>query len=362
MRVAAHNGATIWGGAERATVTLLRGLMDRGHEVLLLCNNDLVALRAADAGVPSRICVIGGDLSLPNSFRLAKVLRAYNPDAFIVGTYKKLFLASLGAKMAGVPRVVARVGLETDTPRSLKYRVALKRWTDGVAVNARRIIAPFASLDGFGPDKVALIHNGVRPFGERSGASLIRRQLGIDRNHSVIGTVARLAEQKRIDRLISAAKLLPESVHVIVAGDGEERQALEKQSAELGLAHRVHFLGNRDDTHEVLDAFDVFVMTSDREGLSNAMLEALSCGVPIVATHVSGVEEAIAADSDNPPAGLIADFSAESIASCIRSLIGDPERLAQFGRAGRDRARKRFSLDRMLDEWESFLFPRTIQP
>jgi hypothetical protein len=107
--------------------------MDRGHDVLLLCNDSLVAEQAATHGIPTKICVIGGDITLHHSFRLASALREYRADAFIVGTYKKLFLATLGARMAGVPRVVARVGLESDTPRSWKYRFALTRWTDAVA-------------------------------------------------------------------------------------------------------------------------------------------------------------------------------------------------------------------------------------
>ncbi len=356
MRVAAHNGAVIWGGAERATVTLLRGLMDRGHDVVLLCNNDMVALKAAEAGVPTRICVLGGDLSLVNAFQLASFLRAFRPDVFIVGTYRKLFLAGLGARMARVPRIVARVGLETDTPKSWKYRVALRRWIDGVAVNAGRIVSPFAKLDGFGPDKVALIHNGVRINKERSGASLIRRQLGIQREQTVLGIIARLAQQKRIDRFLEAARLLPDNVHVIIAGDGEERSDLQERAERLGLSKRVHFLGHRDDTSEVLDAIDVFVLTSDREGLSNAMLEAMAHGVPVVTTPVSGADEAIGPDSHGVTAGVITGFDPQEIAKSVRELIEHPARRAELGRAARDRAKERFSLDCMLDLWEEFLF------
>ena len=361
MRVAAHNGATIWGGAERATTLLLRGLMDRGHDVVLFCNSELVAKPAAGEGVPTRICRIGGDIALWDAFQLASELRTYRADAFIVGTWKKLFFASLGARMAKVPRIVARVGLETDTPRSWKYRVALRKWTDGVAVNARRIIAPFATLDGFGAERVALIHNGVRIPEPRERGDSIRSELGIAPDCIVVGTVARLAIQKRIDRLLEVAALLPESVHVIVAGDGTRREDLEKLSSQRGLTARVHFVGHRDDKDAVFDALDVFVITSDTEGLSNAMLEAMARGIPVVSTPVSGAGEALLADETGPAAGVVTEFDADAIAATISDLIGDPGELAALGAAARDRARRLFSVETMLDKWEAFLAPAVIR-
>ena len=358
MRVAAHNGATIWGGAERATTMLLRGLMDRGHDVLLLCNNTLVAEQAAASGIPTRICAIGGDIALHHSLRLASVLRSYRADAFIVGTYKKLFLATLGARLAGVPRIVARVGLESDTPRSWKYRFALRRWTDAVAVNARRIIAPFARLDGFGPDKVTLIHNGVVfPAAGEKGPS-VRAELGIENGAMVVGTMARLAKQKRIDRLLETAKLLPPELHVVIAGDGTRREELERLARQEGQSARVHFLGHREDKAAVYDALDVFVITSDSEGLSNAMLEAMARGLPIVSTPVSGADDALLADGDGSSAGIVADFAPQSIANAIRDLIDSPEKRQEMGSVARDRARNAFSLDTMLDRWEAFLAPQ----
>ncbi|HYJ80503.1 MAG TPA: glycosyltransferase, partial [Longimicrobiaceae bacterium] len=111
MYIIAHNGARIWGGAERATALLLAGLQGRGHRVMLFCNVPLVATGADALGVPTRLVALGGDLALPHAVRLARELRRERPDVFLIGTYRKLFLAALGARLAGVPRVLARVGL-----------------------------------------------------------------------------------------------------------------------------------------------------------------------------------------------------------------------------------------------------------
>ena len=359
MRIVAHNGALIWGGAERATVSLLKGLSERGHDVLLLCNQELVAREAVRRGVPSQICVLGGDVMLHHALRLSRVLKSAQPDAFIVGTYKKLFLAAAAARMARVPRVIARVGLESDTPRSFKYRIALRRWTDGVVVNGSRMATPFAGLDGFGAEKVKLILNSVESPMDAGSSDRVRKELGIAPDEFVIGTVARLAKQKRIDRLIRVVSLLP-GVQCIIAGDGTSRAQLQSLATDLNVADRIRFLGNRDDVSDVIDALDVFVLVSDSEGMSNAMLEAMSRGKAVVSTDVSGARDALSPEGDYAAAGIVTGFDEASIAQAIDTLRNDATMRESLGTAGRVRAATQFSRDAMLSEWEEFLVPRPL--
>jgi len=357
MFVVAHNGARIWGGAERATALLLAGLQARGHRVLLLCNDDLVARRAGEMGVPTRIAALGGDGAIHHALRLAVVLREVRPDAFIVGTFRKLFLAALGARLARVPRVVVRVGLETDTPRRAKYRLVLARWVDAVVVNAGRIRAAFDALPGLGAERVFVIPNGVVPPERRQAPGALRARLGIAADAPVVGAVARLAEQKRLDRLLRAVAALPAEVRCVVAGEGEERASLAAQAEALGIARRVHLLGHRDDTGGVLDALDLFVVSSDREGLSSAMLEALAAGVPVVSTRVSGADDALEPFPDGVAPGVIVGSSDDDLASALRQLLGDAELRRRMGEAGRRRAAERFGFEGMLDRWEAVLRP-----
>lgn len=355
MRVVAHNGARITGGAERATVLLLSGLQSRGHDVLLMCNDEAVANYSETVGVQSKIAPIGGDLSLIHARRFAASLAAEKPDALIVGTWKKLFFASWAARRVRAGKVIARVGLESDTPRSAKYRYALRHWTDAVVVNAGRMAESFVDLDGFGPQKVRVIHNGVVVPERRSSPGELRRELGIQVDVPVVGTVARLVSQKRIDRLLRAFAQLPNNYHCVIAGDGDERESLTRLSASLGLSGRVHFLGHRENKGDVLDALDLFVLTSDREGLSNAMLEAMAFGLPIVSTPVSGAGEALLPDLEGRAPGLISTFDETSVAASIASLLGEPELRRRMGEAARTIAATRFSLDRTLDQWEDVL-------
>ncbi len=354
MRIVAHNGARIWGGAERATVSLLHGLKERGHEVLLLCNDPLVMSKSNEHGVPAELCVVGGDIALPHAFRLSRALRRNRPDAFIVGTYKKVFLAALGARLARVPRIIARVGLESDTPRSAKYRIALRRWVDGVVVNAQRMAGSFASLDGFHESKIRVIWNGVDARHSPADPMKVRQELDIPANQFLIGTVARLALQKRLDRLLEVAAFLPD-VTCIIAGDGTRKDELTQKAVSLGVSERVRFLGHRDDVGDVLAALDVFVVTSESEGLSNAMLEAMSYGVPVVSTNVSGAEDALAPDSEGLSAGIVTTFEPKAIAEAIASLRDQPELRGTMTRIARRRAINQFSREQMLTSWEEFL-------
>ena len=132
MRIIAHSGAPEWGGAEIALTDLLAGLAGRGHEVTLFANRSVVMERAQAKGIATRQVHLGGDIALHDAVLLSRALRVERPDALLVGTFGKLWLAALGARMAGGPRVVVRVGLSTDTPSSAKYRFVLKRWVDQV--------------------------------------------------------------------------------------------------------------------------------------------------------------------------------------------------------------------------------------
>jgi Glycosyltransferase len=270
---------------------------------------------------------------------------------------EEALLRVVGGKKAGARKVVARVGLETDTPRSIKYRYALRHWTDAVVVNADRIAASFSGIDGFDPGNVIVIHNGVVTPERRSPTGTLRRELGIPLDGFVVGTIARLASQKRLDRLLRAFARLPGNTHCIIAGHGEEKNALTLLTGALGITSRVHFLGHRENKGDVLDALDVFVISSDREGMSNAMLEAMAFGLPVVSTPVSGAAEALTAHFNGFAPGLITSFDESSITDSIDTLRADTHMRQSMGKSAGSIASTRFSLDRMLDQWETVLRP-----
>lgn len=376
LRIAAHNGAPELGGAEIATAILLGGLAERGHDVVLFYNREVVARGVAGYGIEVRPGRLGGDIAVHHALRFAARLRRYRADVLIVGTFRKLWLAALAARLAGVP-VVARIGLSTDVPRNVKYRWVFRHWVDAVVTNADDLAAAYrAALPEAPPPRIVAVHKGIEPV-PTAPAEDTRRGLDLPPTAPLIGGVGRLVGQKRFDRLLRVLARLPPRVHCLIVGAGPLRGDLESLAATLDVAGRVRFTGHRGDVPDVMAALDLLVITSDRESLANVMLEAMAAGTPVVSTPVSGAAEALVGDAegvegvgdmgdmgDQPegagrgrggPAGLVVEPDAARLAVAIESLLGDPDRLAAMGTAARAVVERRFGRDRMLDAWETVL-------
>jgi hypothetical protein len=117
MFVVAHNGSRVFGGGEIGTAKLLVALQERGHRVLYLCRDEMIAERVAELGIPTDVHRIGGTAMIADALRFAAALRPLRPDALLLTTFKKVFLAGLGARLASDPFVVQRLVLSTDLPR-----------------------------------------------------------------------------------------------------------------------------------------------------------------------------------------------------------------------------------------------------
>jgi glycosyltransferase involved in cell wall biosynthesis len=355
--VAVYSGAPLFGGAEKWQMILLAELQRRGHRAKLYVKSRALLPHAAAYGVEAEVLRLGGDVVFTDALRFSLALRRDRPDALLIGTFQKMWLGGMAAKWARVPRAVARMVLSTDLATRAKYRLALRRWIDLSVLNADQYRLPFlAAVPGLDPVRVVTIYDGVEVPERTAPPGAVRRLLGLPPEAQVFGAVARLAEQKRFDRVVRALAALPEHVHCILAGEGGEQSRLESLAEELGVRGRLHLLGFRSDVADVLDALDVFVVSSDLEGMSNAMLEALSVGLPVISTPVSGAAEALDPLPEGVAPGEIVDFSGEAIAAALARLLGDPERRRLMAEAAIRRSRERFSLERMVDQWETVLF------
>lgn len=356
LRVAAHNGARTYGGGEKWVVLLLKGLQERGHEVHLFCNFEEIAQRARAEGVDASVAVLGGHLALWQAWAFAARLRARRPDALLLSTFKKVWLGGFAGRLAGVPRVVSRIGLDSDLPgKHWSYRLAFRRWVDAILVNADGIRREVVrGLPDYDPSRVATVYDGIALPATVPERATARETLGLPLDAPVIGSVTRLSRQKRLDRLVEALTLLP-GVHCALAGVGELEEELRAEVRAAAVEDRVHFLGYRKDVNTVLGALDVFVLTSEREGMANAMLEAMAAGVPVVSTRVSGAEEALAPDEAGRAPGIIVESTPGAVADAVRGLLDvTPPRLA-MGDEGRRRVAERFSFGAMVDAWEAVL-------
>lgn len=250
--------------------------------------------------------------------------------------------AALLGRWFGLPVVITARGSDINVIARGPLAGRMVRWA---ARSAASVIAVSRALRqaivdlGVEASKVVVLRNGIDAHRFRPTDRLTaRRSLGLDPDAQAIASVGRLVSLKGHDLVIGALLRLP-GVHLLIAGDGPERAALEARAAHLGVAGRVHFLGQvgHDDLPGVYSAADALVLASSNEGWPNVLLEAMACGTPVVSTEVGGCSEVVAA----PEAGtLIRERSADAIATALKSLLANPP-----DRAATRRYAERFSWD-----------------
>jgi glycosyltransferase involved in cell wall biosynthesis len=182
-------------------------------------------------------------------------------------------------------------------------------------------------------------------------APIARAQLGLRPGGLVLATVARFDPVKGLDVLLRALPRIvarvPEA-QLLLVGDGAERERLRRLAREVDPGGRAVVLaGAIPDAARVLPLVDLYVTASRREGLPLAVLEAMACGVPVLATRVPGHVDAV---EDGVTGRLVPVDDAPALAEAAADLLGDPARRADLGRAGRERVERRFSRARMIAE------------
>jgi glycosyltransferase involved in cell wall biosynthesis len=225
----------------------------------------------------------------------------------------------------------------------------LGRFTDLSLAVSRGVRDYLVAQGGLDPAKVRVVANGVDVAAIEAArpGKVVRRELGLPAGVPVIGLVGRLDHWgKGHKELFEAMAPLMERhpVQALIVGGGRRIDEVRALAASLGLAGAVHFLGERSDVPDLLNAMDIFVLPSYSEGLSLALLEAMAAGKPVVATAVGGTPEVVT-EGDNGL--LIPTRDAGALAGALERLLGAPDFAKQLGQNARAHVREHFSLDRL---------------
>jgi glycosyltransferase involved in cell wall biosynthesis len=367
MKVAIHvDGPTIRGN-ERQVMRIAVGLTARGHEVVVSCRAggvveaELRALGIRTTGIRPR-----GDADLWNATAFVRWLRRERPDAVLLTSWVRAFIAGWCARVAGVPTIVFRIGSMQPIHRGVRgslERHALRRWYHAVIANSRAVAERITGALPEMADRVHVVVNGMEPH-DPPVPTPLRADLGIPADAILALAVGGLERNKGFDLLIDAAAGIP-SVHVALAGGGTDAQRaeMEARARTRGVADRIHFLGRRNDVPAVVAACDLFVLPSRAEGFSVALLEAMADGRPIIAADVGGAWEGLAARDGHPPAGwIVPRDDADALAAGLRAVVdalraGDGEPAARAAEA-KWRAENWFTLERMIEGYEAVLAGR----
>jgi glycosyltransferase involved in cell wall biosynthesis len=362
MRVAMHvDGVTIRGN-ERQALLIAAGLVGRGHRVVVSCRGGGEvegAMRGAGAGTTA--VRPAGDADVWSAVRFARWLRAERPDAILLTSWKRVWIASAAARAAGVPRVLLRVGDVHPVdrgPAAAPRRLALRRLHTGVIANSRVVAEHMRSL--VGPLPVHTIANGIAPT--PVAAAPVRAGLGIPDDAPIAVAVGGAEAKKGFDRLVDAAAAADPRLHLLLVGGGrpDPVRRLHELVSAAGMEGRVHLLPWQEDVPALVAAADLFVLPSRSEGMSVAMLEAMMVGTPVLAAEVGGAWDALAAREGRRPAGWIVPAADPAgLAAGLRTVLAgvqrrDPEVAARV-REARWRVGNWFEVDRMVAAYESVL-------
>jgi L-malate glycosyltransferase len=287
--------------------------------------------------------------------RLKDAVREHHIGLLHAHQYTPFFYAALSRRFASSPPILfTEHGRHYPDQRKLK-RILANRWllkpTDRVTAVGRFVARALTENEGIASERIDVIHNGIDPDAfppaDQATRARARRMLGIDGRTPLVMQVARFHPVKDHHTAVRAFARVVEQVHdarLCLVGDGEQRQATEALSAELGIHDHVDFLGVRDDVDSLLPAADVFTLSSVSEGVSVTLLEAMATGLPIAATDVGGNSEVV----EHNKTGLLSPRGDDrALADHLTDLLQDPAKRRAFGEAGRARLLDRFTQDRM---------------
>ena len=325
---------------------LAEGLARLGHEVLVVGQpgSPLVA-RVGEVGA-ERLRPIAvrmrGEWDLAGAARLANVMRGFDPHILHAHTSHAHTLGLWAWVLSG-RRAKVVVSRRVDFPISRRGfgRIKYGRGVDqfiAVSEGVRRVLVE----GGVPASKVVVVRSGIdlRKFDGLKDTEDLRKEFGIARDAPLVGNVAALAPHKDQTCLLEAARRVVDAfpgVRFLIVGEGPLEVALREHRAQLGLDREVLFTGFRRDVGAILRMLDVFVLSSYLEGLGTSVLDAMLVGLPIVATRVGGIPEAV---EDGENGLLVPPRSPEALSEAICRLLEDRAMRERLGRRGKTRVHR----------------------
>jgi glycosyltransferase involved in cell wall biosynthesis len=354
MRVLFVNSLRAIGGGERWLLEVSSGLSDRGHETAFAVRKGSELARALRAD-GSRLLELpmSGDGDVASVVRLSRWMRTTGSEVVSVNVQRAVRMGAPAARLAGVRPVVERRGLLFPLKTTALNRFVYSRLVSRVIANCESIADDVASTGLVPRDRITVIPNGIDASRVGTGGGdALRAELGIDEGVPVVAVIGRLSRDKghhvAIEAFASVLDAVPEARLLIVGGGHLEDELTRSIEGALPRGSAI-LLGHRDDVPAVLDAADVVLVTSFREGMPHVVLEAMAAGTPVVATAVAGIPEMLGSGEDGilVPAG-----SPGAAAEAVVSVLTDATLAAGLSTSARIRVESEFGLETMIDSVE----------
>ena len=350
LRILHTESSLGWGGQEIRVLTEARGVAMRGHDVVVAAPAESNIYRAAVKNHIEAMALPIGRKSMTGLFAMRLFLGQRPFD--IVNTHSSTdsWLAAIACRMMGKPPAIVRTRhISAPTPRNAATRWLYTRAARRIATTGEKLRLQVIEEAGVDPARIVSVPTGIdledfQP-GDRARA---REAVGLPQGVPIIGIVATLRSWKGHRYLFEAfARHEANDTIVAVVGDGPQRQGLELLANNLGIGSRVRFVGNQTNVSHWMRAFDLFVLPSyANEGVPQALMQAMACGLAVVTTPVGSITEIV---TDGDTGVIVAPQDVPALHMAMTSLLRDGTRREKLGRRARAVALDRFGQDLMVD-------------
>jgi len=360
------------GGAEKMFYEMLKNLDGREFTKKVCCmyGPGKIGERLISEGMDLNHSLMKNKYDIRAIYKLFQLLKKEDVDVLCIESSPlTLFWGFICAKLLGISGVVTfvhnmkRPGFWTGVKTDIINRIVLPRLASiGVASQAKlESLLKEYKLD---KSKLVLIQNGIdiSKFDQDKNKNELYRAIGIYEDEKIIGMVGRLVYEKAYDVFLKSAReiaaVIPESKFLII-GEGKERQNLERLADNLGIKGRVIFLGERNDISELVNLFNVAVLSSRMESFPIALLEYMACSKPIIATDVGGNSEII---KDGETGVLVSPEDHSALAGAIIKLLNNEDMARKIGQTARKTLENKFSLGYMTEKIQKFFMDINSEP
>ena len=343
-----ESGRYLYGGAKQVEY-LLRGLGRHGVESQLACprGSDIgQAVRAL--GIRVHELPMGGDLDLPLVWRLLRLIRKEQPDLVHLHSRRGAdILGGLAARLSGTKVVVSRRVDNPESPFVVKWKYRL---FDRV-ITISQGIAEVLLSEGMPREKLVCVRSAVDFEAYQTGCddSGFRQAFDLKENDLVVAMVAQLIPRKGHRIMLQAMQRLREAypgLKLLIFGRGPLQQELAQSIQDMGLQEQVNLVGFYEDLPSILPCFDLLAHPALMEGLGIALLQAASAGLPVVAVNAGGMPEAV---EDGVTGRLVEAGNVDALTAALEQLLSDRELRQRMGQAGREKMRREFSVETMVE-------------
>ncbi len=348
-----------WGGQEVRILTESRGMLERGHQVRVLCTPEsTIFQRACEFGVPVETVSLQ-----KKSFSCLNAVRKWlndNRNVDVVNTHSSIdsWLFGVASRtIANRPRLVRTRHVGIPVPNNVASNWLYRSGSDFVVTCGVEIVKSLSERNGVSPNRLRSIPTGVdtQTFvpGDRLKA---RQELELPTDRKLVGIVAALRREKGHAVACEAlAQMARDDFDFVFVGDGLSKDNIENKIKELNISDRIHRVGHQQNVVPWLQALDLFVLPSygSVEGVPQSIMQAMSCRLPVISTTAGSICEAV----DHEETGLIVTpEDSRALADAINLLLDKEPLREQYAEAGYQKAIQKFPIDFMLDRMEDVFY------